>query len=237
MSKLKIIETTWNKEDLITTVKRTKLIVFHFHISIMKTLISGRAEPPWCIWSASLAASLESMRSAHGRFCYLKMWINTAANGPAEKLQDPRHRKTHIKVQLDTLVSWDLWEWLVRQAWLQLDFAHWQFRSQLPSHCWGFTDTAHWACLIYKHCSASLGIHFQVITQPHRLSLKFSSTVQTSLFFFKLYCSKTMRTLMQFSCGGQHASKAHLSLIKITKWSLGKVYLYYCINFHSFLPS
>lgn len=143
MSKLKIIETTWNKYDLITTVKRTKLIVFHFHISITKTLISGRAEPPWCIWSASLVASLESMRSAHGRFCYLKMWINTAATGPrmAEELQDPRHRKTHIKLQLHTLVPWDIWVLLVTQARLQLDFAHWQFKSDCQ-----VTPEVYWHC-------------------------------------------------------------------------------------------
>lgn len=47
----------------------------------------------------------------------------------------------------------------------------------------------YWHCtldsaLIYKHCSAGLEIHFKVITQPHRLNLKFSSTVQTSLVFF-----------------------------------------------------
>lgn len=81
------------------------------------------------------------------------------------------------------------------------------------------------------------GYTFKKLHNPI-LNLKFSSTVQTSLVvFFKWYHSKTMRTLMQFSCGGQHASKAHLSLIKLTKWSLGKAYLYYCINFHSFLPS
>lgn len=42
----------------------------------------------------------------------------------AEELQDPRHRKTHIKLQLHTLVSWDIWVLLVTQAQLQLDFAH-----------------------------------------------------------------------------------------------------------------
>lgn len=116
------------------------------------------------------------MPSAHGRLCYLKMWINTAANGPAEELQDPRHRKTHIKVQLDTLVSRDLWVLLVRQAWLQLDFA------QLPRHCWDLL--ALHSTLIYKHCSASLGIHFKVITQPHRLNVKSAPQSKQVCFFF-----------------------------------------------------
>lgn len=102
-----------------------------------------------------------------------------------------------------------------------------------------FIDTANWTEVWFRNTAQQVwGYTFkQLHKQPHRLNLKFSSTVQTSLVFFKWYSSKTMRTLMQFSCGGQHANKAHLSLIKITKWSLGKAYLYYCINFHSFLPS